>query len=178
MRNQRGDNVGSTLSWTLYKEYLICTYSEFTPWYPQTFHHHWQAGKWNTVVMAITGHGRQLNLNRWLWRWAESARARTGRTGHHGGRWGLMEDRRTGDLMEGGLPQPALCIHDALKEQCHPGPLPGLRATRMRLIFVLIDARSHSSCTFQLHSFYVREYSSLDLVWPENTNQVLRMTGC
>lgn len=91
-------------------------------------------------------------------------RARTGRAGPRGGGWGLTEDSRARDLVEGGLPQPALCIRDALREQCHPGPRPGLRATRMRLIFVLIDAHRQSSCTFQLHSFYVRGYSSLDLV--------------
>lgn len=119
MLSQHGDNIGSTPSWILGKEYWMCVYSESTSWYPQTFHHRWQAGKWNTVAMAITGH-------RGGWAWTGGCEGEQSQRGHRGGRWGLREDIRTRDLVEGGLPQPALCIHDVLKEHCHAGPLPGL----------------------------------------------------
>lgn len=80
--------------------------------------------------------------------------------------------------MEGGCHSQYLAFMKFLRRIVVLGHSHDLDATRMRLNFVLIYAHNYSSCAFQLHIIYVKNYSGLDFIKPENTKKILRMIGC
>ena len=76
--------------------------------------------------MAITRHGTQLSLNRWL---LKVSGASTRHTESHGRtKWGQVEfdvDNKTREMLpppftDGELPQPTFYIHQLLMESCDP----------------------------------------------------------
>lgn len=103
-----------------------------------------------------------------------------GQAEQRGGRWGLVVERdlrNAPSIPHRGRVAAATSIV-FLRRLVPLGHCHDTDATGMRLIIVLIYAHNYSSHAFQLYIFYVKKYSSLDLVKPENANQVLRLTGC
>lgn len=138
----------------------MCTYYESAPWSPHTFHHHWQASDWNSLLVAITGHRTQLSPNRWLWRWVEPAWA-----------CGMAEPKKWWQVRWWWTTSPQKCyLQPSCRVGCHSQKSPviiflrrivilghcrDLDATRVRPLFVLIYAYNCCACAFLASIFFM-----------------------